>query len=122
MPVRGIRGAITVEKDQSDLVLVATRELLEAVLQANPGLEEGAIASVFFTTTDDLVSVHPALAARQMGWTSVPMMCAQEIPVTGCLPRCVRVLIHWNTEAEQESVRHVYLREAVQLRPDLSAG
>jgi chorismate mutase len=122
MPVRGIRGAITVEKDQSDLVLVATRELLEAVLQANPGLEEGAIASVFFTTTDDLVSVHPALAARQMGWTSVPMMCAQEIPVPGCLPRCVRVLIHWNTEAEQESVRHVYLHEAVQLRPDLSAG
>jgi chorismate mutase len=122
MPVHGIRGAITVENDQSEAVLTATRELLEAILQANPGLEQEAIASIFFTTTDDLVSVHPALAARQMGWTSVPMMCALEIPVPGCLPRCVRVLIHWNSEVKQEAVKHVYLREAVQLRPDLSAG
>ena len=121
MSIRGIRGAITVESDQSEMVLAATRELLDAILQANPDLQMADIASVFFTSTDDLVSVHPALAARQMGWTSVPMMCAQEIPVPGCLPRCVRVLLHWNTEAGQDSVRHVYLRDAVQLRPDLSA-
>jgi chorismate mutase len=121
MSIRGIRGAITVENDQSEMVLAATRELLEAILQGNPDLQMEDIASVFFTTTDDLVSVHPALAARQMGWNTVPMMCAREIPVPGCLPRCVRVLIHWNTDAKQDSVKHIYLREAVQLRPDLSA-
>ena len=120
MTVRGVRGATTVDTDQSDKILAATQELLEAISRANPALRTEDIASVFFTTTDDLVSVHPALAARQMGWNHVPMMCAREIPVPGGLPRCIRVLIHWNTDCAQSAIRHIYLREAVKLRPDLS--
>ncbi|HTX92445.1 MAG TPA: chorismate mutase [Anaerolineales bacterium] len=120
MRVCGIRGATTVDEDRAELILVETRQLLEEILQANSDLRPEDIVSVLFTTTEDLVSAYPALAARQMGWTAVPMMCAREIPVPGCLPRCVRVLIHWNTEGTQQTVRHVYLREAVKLRPDLS--
>ena len=116
---RGIRGAITVTADQPELILAATQELLEAILRANPGLRIEDIGSAFFTTTDDLVSIHPSLAARQMGWEYVPMMCAREIPVQGSLPRCVRVLVQWNTERAQTAIKHVYLREAISLRPDL---
>jgi len=122
MTMRGIRGAITVTADQPELVLTATREMLEAILRSNPGLKTEDIASALFTTTDDLVSVHPAKAARQMGWEQVPMMCAREIPVPGSLPRCVRVLIQWNSERVQTAIKHVYLREAVSLRPDLVAS
>ena len=119
MVMRGIRGAITVEIDQPELVLEATRELLQAILCENPGLSNKDIASAFFTVTDDIISVHPALAARQIGWGLVPMICSQEIPVPGSLPLCIRVLIHWNTDCEQAAVHHVYLRGAVNLRPDL---
>ena len=119
MTVRGIRGAITVDADQPDLVLLATQELLGALMRANPGLRTEEIASAFFTTTDDLISVHPALAARQMGWEHIPMMCAREIPVPGSLPRCIRVLVQWNTGRAQTAISHVYLRDAVTLRPDL---
>jgi chorismate mutase len=120
MTIRGIRGATTVETDQPDKTLAATQELLDAILHANPALRTEDIASAFFTTTDDLVSVHPALAARQMGWDHVPMICACEIPVPGGLPRCIRVLIHWNTDCAQSAIHQIYLREAVNLRPDLS--
>ena len=120
MTIRGIRGAITVDSDQPDKVVAGTQELLEAISRSNPDLRMEDIASAFFTTTEDLVSIHPALAARQMGWMLVPMMCAREIPVPGSLPRCIRVLVHWNTEREQSNIRHVYLRDAVKLRPDLS--
>jgi len=119
MTLRGIRGAITVYDDDPGQILAATRELLDALLRANPGLRTDEIASAIFTTTGDLVSTYPALAARQMGWDLVPMMCGSEIPVPGGLPRCIRVLIHWNSEREQADVHHVYLREAVKLRPDL---
>ena len=117
--VRGIRGATTVEADQPDLLLAATQELLEAMITANAGMRPEDVASALFTVTDDLSSVHPALAARKMGWSHVPMMCAREIPVPGSLPRCIRVLVHWNTTSEQKAIRHVYLHEAVRLRPDL---
>ncbi len=119
MPVRGIRGATTVTADRPELVLAATRELLEAICAANPSLAPADIASVWFTTTADLVSVHPAKAARELGWGGVPLMCSAEIDVPGALPLCVRVLIHWNTALPQADVKHVYLREAVRLRPDL---
>lgn len=119
MAIRGIRGATTVGIDQPDQIINGTQELLEAITRSNPDLRTEDIASAFFTTSDDLVSVHPALAARQIGWTLVPMMCAQEIPVPGSLPRCIRVLIHWNTERQQNNIRHVYLHEAARLRPDL---
>lgn len=119
MKTRGVRGAITVQLDQIDLVLEATRELLETILSTNPGLRTEDIASAFFTVTDDIVSVHPALAARQIGWDLVPMMCTREIPVPGSLLHCIRVLIQWNTDCRQDTIRHVYLREAASLRPDL---
>ena len=120
MTIRGIRGATTVDIDQPDKIIAGTQELLEAIAHSNPDLRTEDIASAVFTTTDDLVSIHPALAARQMGWKLVPMLCAQEIPVPGSLPRCIRILIHWNTEREQNNVRHVYLRDAITLRPDIS--
>jgi chorismate mutase len=119
MTTRGIRGAITVTADQPELILAATQELLDAISRANPNLQIEDIASALFTTTDDLVSAYPAQAARQMGWKHVPMMCAREIPVPGSLARCVRVLVAWNTNLAQNAIKHVYLREAVSLRPDL---
>jgi chorismate mutase len=119
MSLRGVRGATTAAQDQAEEILSATRELMEAILQANPALQPEDIASVIFTTTADLRAVYPARAARELGWTEVPLMCAQEIPVPEGLPRCIRVLLHWNTELPQVAIRHVYLREAVRLRPDL---
>lgn len=119
MTTRGIRGATTIESDTKENVLSATRELLEAILTSNPDLKTDDIASAFFTVTDDIASAYPALAARQMGWGLVPMMCAREISVTGSLHLCIRVLIHWITDKSQGEIKHVYLREAVRLRPDL---
>jgi chorismate mutase len=119
MTIRGIRGATTVTSDNYDLILQATCELLETILSENDGIRLDDIASAFFTTTEDIASAYPALAARQMGWDQVPMMCAREIPVPGSLPLCIRVLIHWNTDRAQREIHHVYLRDAVKLRPDL---
>jgi len=121
MPIRGIRGATTVISDDPDLILQATCELLEAILYENGDIKLEEIASALFTTTEDIASTYPALAARRMGWDQVPMMCAREIPVPDSLPLCIRVLIHWNTDKEQNEIHHVYLRDAVNLRPDLAA-
>jgi chorismate mutase len=119
MPIRGIRGATTVTSNDPDLILQATCELLETILDENSSIQLDEIASAFFTTTEDIASAYPAQAARQMGWDLVPMMCAREIPVPGSLSLCIRVLIHWNTDKEQREIHHVYLRDAVKLRPDL---
>jgi chorismate mutase len=122
MPIRGIRGATTVTADEAELILQATRELLDAILEANAGMRPEDVGSALFTVTDDLASTFPAQAARQMGWGLVPMMCACEIPVPGSLRKVIRVLVHWNTETPQSKITHVYLREAVKLRPDLIAA
>ena len=122
MPTRGIRGATTVPADDPVLILQATRELLEAILGENEGMQPEDVGSAIFTVTDDLASTFPAQAAREMGWDMVPMLCAREIPVPGSLPRVIRVLVHWNTEVPQSEIRHVYLRDAVKLRPDLVAA
>ena len=119
MSMRGIRGATTIESDTSTNVLNATREMLEAMLSGNPGLEPADIASVIFTVTEDIRSAFPARAARELGWAGVPMLDAREIPVPGGLPLCIRVLLHWNTDKEQAEIRHIYLRGARALRPDL---
>lgn len=119
MAVRGIRGATTSQADE-DSILASTRELLSAILKANPTLQTADIASAWFTVTSDLQLVHPAKAAREMGWNEVPLMCSREIDVPGSLPQCVRVLIHWNTDLSQSAVKHVYLHDAVKLRPDLN--
>lgn len=122
MPIRGIRGATTVPADEPELILAATRELLEEILTENETMRPEDIASAVFTVTEDLASAFPAQAARQMGWDLVPMLCAREIPVPNSLPRVIRVLVHWNTDISQNQITHVYLRDAVQLRPDLLAA
>ena len=122
MPTRGIRGATTVTEDDVDLILQATRELLEAIVKENADMKPEDIGSAIFTVTEDLSATFPAQAARQMGWSMVPMMCAREIPVPGSLPKAIRVLVHWNTDTPQGEIRHVYLRDAVKLRPDLVAA
>ena len=122
MPIRGIRGATTVSADEPHLILQATRELLEEILEENKGMQPEDVASAIFTVTDDLASTFPAQAAREMGWSQVPMLCAREIPVPNSLSRVIRVLVHWNTQIPQSEITHVYLREAVKLRPDLVAA
>lgn len=117
--LRGIRGATTVERDESGLVLEATRELLGTMLEANGVSDHEVIASIFFTTTPDLVSTFPAEAARELGMDMVPLICNQEIPVPGRLPRVVRVMMQVNTTRRQREMQHVYLRGAAALRPDL---
>ncbi len=121
MTTRGVRGATTIETDTTDNVLLATKELLDEIFHANSGLKTEDIASAIFTVTDDIVSAYPARAAREIGWSQIPMMCAREIPVEGSLRHCIRALIHWNTDKAQNEIRHVYLRGAVNLRPDLLA-
>jgi chorismate mutase len=113
---RGIRGATTVHENTREAILAATRELLQLLIERN-AIETEDIASIFFTVTPDLDAEHPALAARQLGWTNVALLCAQEIPVPGGLGRCVRILLHANTARTQAQIQHIYLREAVALRP-----
>ena len=120
MPVRGIRGAVVAERDEPEAIWSATRSLLQAILDANPGLRPADLASAWFTATPDLSAAYPAAAARQMGWTQVPLMCVQEMAVTSSLARCIRVLLHWNTDLPQEQIAHVYLGAAQSLRPDLA--
>lgn len=116
---RGIRGAITVERDSPEAILQATQELLGAIQLANTDLRPQDLVSAIFTVTDDLRSTYPAEAARQLGWVEVPLLCAREIPVPGSLPLVIRVLLHWNTDLPQSDVHHVYLGRAAALRPDL---
>lgn len=103
-------------------VVGATRELLEEVLRVNQLENFDDIASIFFTTTPDLVSTFPAEAARELGMHAVPLLCASEIAVPNRLPRCVRVMLHVNTEKSQREMVHVYLRDAKKLRPDMQSA
>lgn len=118
MHIRGVRGAITVEDDSERSILEATRELLQQMAQSN-NVETDEIAAILFTSTPDLTAAFPAEAARQMQWTTVPLMSATEIAVPGALPMCIRVLMLWNTPRAQEEIEHIYLRRAAALRPDL---
>ncbi len=117
MPVRGIRGATVASANTPEAIRAATRELLEALVAEN-GVDPEDIASVFFTTTTDLNAEHPALAARQLGWLETALLCGHEMEVPNSLGQCIRVLIHWNTERRPAEIRHVYLHEAIRLRPD----
>ena len=121
MAIRGIRGATTSLADEEN-VLSATKELLESIISNNPSLRTEDIASVLFTVTPDLQICFPAKAARLLGWNQVPLMDALEINVPDSLPRCIRVLIHWNTDLPQSSIVHVYLHEAEKLRPEWIHG
>jgi len=116
--LRGVRGAITVERDDAELLLNATERLLREILAEN-AIRTDDIASALFTLTPDLVSQFPAAAARRIGWTMVPLLNFTEIAVPGSLPRCIRVLLHVNTGKRQDEIVHVYLEGAGVLRPDL---
>lgn len=122
MAVRGIRGATTVESDDAALIRAAARELMEEILRRNQITDFDEVISAVFTTTEDLVSAFPAEAARAIGMNQVPLLCAQEIPVTGSMPRCIRVLLHVNSDRAPKEIEHVYLRDAQKLRPDLKSA
>ena len=118
--VRALRGATTVESDDGEAIVDATAELLRELLARN-GAAPDDLISVVFTTTPDLTAEFPATAARALGLGDVPLLCAQEIPVPGSLPRCIRVLVHLETTLDRAELRHVYLRDARTLRADLTA-
>ncbi len=116
---RGIRGAITVAENTRDDILQATDELLRQLVKANE-IDDHQVAAVFFTTTSDLNAEFPAVAAREIGWDRVALMCSHEMMVPNSLSKCVRVLILVNTEKTDRELVHVYLREAKRLRTDLA--
>jgi chorismate mutase len=119
MACRGVRGATTVENDNREEILAATRQLLALMIRIN-GIEAADLASAIFTTTVDLKAEFPALAARQLGWLDTALLCTHELDVPGSLRKCIRVLLHWNTDKPASEIQHIYIREAVRLRPDLS--
>lgn len=119
MQVRAIRGATTVTNNDSEEILRETKALLEEIVQRNE-IKTDDIISVIFTVTKDLDAVFPAAAARQMGWTDIALMCMNEIDVPGSLRKCIRVMLHINSEKSNNELIHVYLKEAASLRPDLS--
>jgi chorismate mutase len=119
MACRGVRGATTAESNTREAILASTRELLALMIRRN-GIDPVDVASATFTTSPDLDAEFPAFAARQLGWLEVPLLCGNEMAVPDSLPRCVRILIHWNTDRTQSEIEHVYVRDAVKLRPDLS--
>jgi chorismate mutase len=117
---RGIRGATLVATNAKEDILAATKALLQAIIESNQVKRE-AVACVFFTTTPDLNAEFPALAARQLGWTDVALMCAQEMNVPHSLSRCIRVLVLFNTEKKTEQITHVYIRGAEALRQGMES-
>ena len=116
---RGIRGATTVDNDTVDDILRECKELLQMMIDAN-GVKPEDVACAIFTTTSDLNSAFPATAARQLGWTDVPLMCSKEIDVPGSVKGCIRILILYNTERSAEDIVHVYIKGASDLRSDSS--
>jgi chorismate mutase len=119
MTCRGVRGATTVERNSRDEILSASRQLLALLIRRN-GIEAEDVASAIFTVTKDLNAEFPALAARQLGWLEVPLLCGYEIDVPGSLPHCIRILVNWNTEKRQKDIVHIYIKDAETLRPDWS--
>ena len=116
---RGVRGATTADENTEEAVLKATRELLALMIRKNQ-IDVQDVASAIFSTTKDVDAAFPALAARQLGWIDVPLLCTHEISVPGSLNACVRILIHWNTDKAQSEIEHIYIKEAARLRPELS--
>ncbi len=117
MMCRGIRGATTVESNSRQEILVATRQLLALMIRQN-NVEKTDVGSAILTTTTDLNAEFPALAARQLGWHDVALMCFHELDVPGSLRLCIRILLHWNTDKAADEIVHVYVKGAKKLRPD----
>ncbi|HXA34526.1 MAG TPA: chorismate mutase [Acidimicrobiales bacterium] len=116
--VRAVRGATTVDADTPEAIRARVVALLEQVLKQN-GLSEDDIISILFTATEDIVSTFPATAARSMGLGAVPLICARELSIVGSVPRCIRVMLHVETERRRDEIHHVYLEGAKGLRDDL---
>lgn len=114
---RGIRGATTAASNTAEDILEATQELMQALIALND-LQTEDVASAIFTTTPDLNATFPAIAAREIGWSEVPLMCSHEMDVPASLQKAVRVLVHVNTTKTASEIRHVYLKNAQQLRPE----
>jgi chorismate mutase len=114
---RGIRGATTAAANTAEDILEATHEMMRAVIALND-LRPEDVVSAIFTTTVDLTATFPALAAREIGWLEVPLMCAHEMNVPGALQKCVRVMLHVNTTKSAAEIKHVYLKDSRQLRPE----
>ena len=119
MICRGVRGATTVESNSREEILTATRQLLALMIRLND-IQADDVGSAIFSITQDLDAEFPALAARQLGWLDVPLICTHEVNVPGSLPNCIRILLHWNTDKAQSEIQHVYIKGAIKLRPDLS--
>ncbi len=118
MAVRAVRGAITVSENTKESILEGTKEILVEIIERN-SLDNADIISAIFTVTHDLNATFPAVAARQIGWNDIPLMCTTEIDVPGSLTKCIRVLLHINSEKSNTEIKHVYLNGAKILRPDL---
>ena len=113
--IRGIRGATTADHNTKEAIVEASHEMLAELIEANE-IDPDYIAAAIFSTTSDLNAEFPAVALRQMGWTQVPLMCGQEMPVPGDPHRCIRAMVLVNTEKRPEELKHIYLRGAVNLR------
>lgn len=119
MPVRAVRGATQLAVDEREHVLERTAELVSTVLERNR-IDSADLISIVFTATPDVTSEFPAYAARRMGMTDVPLMCARELDVAGAMPRVIRLLAHIETELSRDELEHVYLHGAAALRRDLT--
>ncbi|WP_312096835.1 chorismate mutase [Niallia sp.] len=118
--IRGVRGAITVENNEEIEILTATESLVNEMIKSNK-IKASDVASVFISITDDINAAFPAKVIRsQEDWTYVPVMCMKEIAVPNSLEKCIRIMMHWNTEISQDEIQHIYLEKAIQLRPDLA--
>ena len=113
--VRAIRGATTSSENTKDAIVGATREMLEELKNLND-LKDEDVISAFFTTTKDLNAQFPAVAARKLGWVEVALMCSHEMFVPDAQEKCIRVMVHVNTDKEAKDINNVYLRDAVNLR------
>ncbi|SHE75665.1 chorismate mutase [Ferrithrix thermotolerans DSM 19514] len=118
MPVRGLRGATTVLEDTISEVTSKTKELVSKMLEVN-GIDKEQLISIIFTATNDVHSMFPATAARELGLGDVPLMCARELDIVGATPLCLRVLMHLETDRGRRELHHVYLHGAKNLRDDL---
>ena len=120
MPVRGIRGAVNVENNTKEEILKETKVLLKEMVEKN-NVKVDDVCSIFFSVTTDLTAEFPAIAARQLGFSHTPLLCLTEIPVPKSLGKVVRILVHYNTNTPQKDIKHIYLKEAIKLRPDISS-
>lgn len=117
MRCQGVRGATTIEANEREAILAGTRELLTSMVDEN-GIDPDDIASVIFTTSSDVNAEYPAVAARNLGWYDQALLCGHEMDVPGGLKKCIRILLHWNTEKSIGEIQHVYLNGAESLRPE----